>query len=301
MAPLPASAVMARGGGDSWQSHGGVVGPWWSGSGAGIQPPAADGGFWFGFPGLGFGGSQGSTRSLGGLGPTLTTTPGAGGMVSSGRLTPFVTGVIPVVGSGHAATMPGQGFIPSALPPTQISAAAPAPAARTGRLPAPAAVVRPSTPASRARAGRFVDAGDRHLLDGVDGPAAARAALAEYRAAGRFAQDDCDILIRQAILHGALGQPDAADRAIERATQIDGRLAAPLDATVPLAAWPAGPTRDAVPAVAARGEAILRGVAARADAAGASAAPGLAVLGWLEASWTSRWSGMATEPVARKP
>ena len=65
-APLPASAVMARGVSDGWQSQGGVVGPWWSGSGAAAQPPAANGGFWFGFPGLGFGGSQGSTRSLGG-------------------------------------------------------------------------------------------------------------------------------------------------------------------------------------------------------------------------------------------
>ena len=300
-APLPASAVMARGAGDGWQSRGGVVGPWWTGSGAGPQPPAADGGFWFGLPGLGFGGSQGSTRSLGGVGSTLTTTPGAGGMVSSGRLTPFVTGVIPVVGSGHAAAMHGQGFIPPALPPTQGSAAFAAPANRAGRLSTPAAVIRPSTPASRARAGRFVDAGDRHLLEGVDGPAAARAALTEYRAAGRFAQDDCDILIRQAILHGALGQSDAADRAIERATQIDGRLAAPLDATAPSAAWPAGPTRATVPAVAARGEAILREVAARDDAAGAIAAPGQAVLAWLEASWTGRWSGTAAEPADRKP
>ena len=300
-APLPASAVMARGTGDGWQSRGGVVGPWWTGSGVGPQPPAADGGFWFGLPGLGFGGSQGSTRNLGGVGSTLTTTPGAGGMVSSGRLTPFVTGVIPVVGSGHAAAMPGQGFVPSAPPATQLSAPSRAPANRAARLSSPAVVVRPSTPASRSRAQRFVDAGDRHLLADVDGPTAARAALVEYRAAARFAQDDCDILIRQAILHAALGQPDAADRAIERATHIDGRLAAPLDATAPSAAWPAGPTRATVPAVAARGEAILREVAARDDAAGAIAAPGLAVLAWLEASWKSRWSGTAMEPAARKP
>jgi len=290
-APLPASAVMARGVSDGWQSQGGVVGPWWSGSGAAAQPPAANGGFWFGFPGLGFGGSQGSTRSLGGIGSTLTTTPGAAGMVSSGRLIPFVTGVIPVVGSGPAAAAPvpgtGQAILPSqrlwATP--QAVTTAPSP-------PAAAAPIRPSTPASRARARRFVAAGDKHLLGPGDGPIAARAALDDYRAAGRFAQDDCDIQIRQAILHVALGQPEAANRVLVRATQIDGRFAASQEAATAAGSGPH------LPVAAVRGEAILREITA---AGGAADAPARAVLDWLEAAWKDHWSRDAAPSPGGKP
>lgn len=281
MDPLPASAVMARGAGDGWQSQGGVVGPWWTGSSAGVQPPAADGGFWFGFPGLGFGGSQGSTRSLGGVGSTLTTMPGADGMISSGRLIPFVTGVIPVVGSGSPtpATRPGSG--PLMLPSTR-------PAAQT-MPPQTQPPIRPSTPASRARARKLVAAGDRQLLSAGDGPAAARAALDEYRAAGRFAQDDCDILIRQAILHAALGQSDAAERALARAVLIDGRLATPRPSgeASEQSPWP-----GTTPAMATRGEAILCDLANSVDEPLTADGPARATLDWLAAAWQAHWSAM---------
>jgi len=299
-APLPASAVMARGVGDGWQSRGGVVGPWWSGSGAGAQPPAADGGFWFGFPGLGFGGSQGSSRSLGGVGSTLTTTPGADGMISSGRLIPFVTGVVPVVGNGPPplATLPGTGQagFPSARlwATPQAVTTAPSP-------PAAASPIRPSTPASRARARRLVATGDEHLLEAGDGPTAARAALDDYRSAGRFAQDDCDILIRQAILHAALGQTDATERVIARAVQIDGRLALPLDSATAASTTPDGGPHPPVVAVAARGETLLRELAAAGDAPLAADAPARAVLDWLEAAWKGHWSRDAVPAPGGKP
>ena len=300
-APLPASAILARRGGDSWQSSGGVVGPWWSGSGAGAQPPAADGGFWFGFPGLGFGGSQGSTRSLGGVGSTLTSMPGTAGMLSSGRLTPFVTGVVPVVGSGPPtlATLPGNGQV--VFPSARLSG--PPRSGGLGMPPVPPTPtpIRPSTPASRARARRFIAAGDQHLRDDVDGPTAARAALDDYRAAGRFAQDDCDIQIRQVILHVALGQPEAAERALTRVTQIDGRFAASLDPATAAGTGPNGGPHPPVAAVAARGEVILREIASKSVEPPVDDAAAQSPLDWLEAAWKSHWSAPAAKPRAGEP
>lgn len=298
MGPLPASAVMARGAGDGWQSQGGVVGPWWSGSGAGVQPPAADGGFWFGFPGLGFGGSQGSTRSLGGVGSTLTTTPGADGMISSGRLIPFVTGVIPVVGSGSSAPAVWPGSGPMMPPSTRPMAPRPATLNVPSQTQPP---IRPSTPGSRARAQKLVAAGDRQLLSAGDGPTAAKAALDEYRAAARFAQDDCDILIRQAILHVALGQPDATERAIARAVLIDGRLAEPLSSASATGTEHANQPPVLVPAVAARGEAILGDLADSLGEPLAADAPAQAVLDWLAAAWKTHWSASAAAQAGGNP
>lgn len=297
---LPASAVMARGGIDGWQSRGGVVGPWWSGSSAGAVAPAADGGFWFGWPGLGFGGSQGATRGMGMNAPSVTTMPGAAGTVSSSRLVPFVTGVVPVVGSGApllpsttAATLPWSAP-PGMLPSTRLSPFAPGPVAASGGV-IPA---RPSSPGGRARAQRLVTAGDRRLLEDDDGPLVARAALGDYRAAARSAQDDPDIQIRLAILHQAIGQSRDADRAIARATQIDGRLAATLDPVPPDAAGFHASAPPGIPAVMARGLAILREIAA-ADERPAGAPSPAPVLEWLEAAWNDRLERAVAAPVLR--
>jgi len=130
-----------------------------------------------------------------------------------------VTGVVPVVGHGFPQVPVTAGPVlpwaptPSLLPRPQTGMAA------GQRLPGgggagEAIAPRPSTPAARERARQLVAVGDLALQQGRDGPVAARAALAEYRAAGRFDQEDADIQIRQAILHQALGQGRDADRAI---------------------------------------------------------------------------------------
>jgi len=303
-ASQPASAVMARGASDGWHSQGGVVGPWWSGSGAGAAP-AAGGGFWFGWPGLGFGGSQGSSRGMNSVAPSVTTTSGGAGMMSSSRLVPFVTGVVPVVGHGFPQVPVTAGPVlpwaptPSLLPRPQTGMAA------GQRLPGgggagEAIAPRPSTPAARERARQLVAVGDLALQQGRDGPVAARAALAEYRAAGRFDQEDADIQIRQAILHQALGQGRDADRAIVRATRIDGRLGNPFETVPPDAGGFLAPPPAGTPVVAVRGRAILEEIAAGAQAAEATAEPQgrPPVITWLERAWLGRWGGSRAPPVA---
>ena len=88
----------------------------------------------------------------------------------------------------------------------------------------------PSTIGARERAKQIVAVGDLRLAGGIDGPTAAKAALADYRTAARFVNDDADIEARQAILYTALGKHRDADRAISRAEKIDGRLARTIDA-----------------------------------------------------------------------
>ncbi len=291
-AGLPASAVMARGTGDGWYSRGGAVGPWWSGSGNVAGTPAADGGFWFGWPGLGFGGAQGASRSNGTVAPSVTSVPGAAGTISSSRLVPFVTGVVPVVGAGYPLGPTGPSpSLQWALPPR-------AAAAKPGSLIAPSPVPvtagpRPSGAAARTRSRDYVAAGDRRLLTAEDGPQAARAALADYRSAASFARDEPDILIRQAILHEALGQRPAADRALLRATSIDARLGRPHESAAPGAGgFLAAPPR-ALPVVAVRGATILDEIAAGTNPEGGRPDALPRVIEWLRDSWSRRWTSTA--------
>lgn len=297
-ASQPASAVMARGASDGWHSQGGVVGPWWSGSGTGAAPPAAGGGFWFGWPGLGFGGSQGSTRGMNAAGSSVTTTSGGAGMMSSSRLVPFVTGVVPVVGNGFPQVPVTAGPVlpwapaPGLVPPPQAGMAA-GQGLGSGMGTGGGLSPRPSSPGARERARQLVALGDLALREGREGPVTARAALAEYRTAGRFDQEDADIQIRQAILHQALGQGRDADRAIARATRIDGRLGDPFETVPPDAGGFLAPPPAGTPVVAVRGRAILEEIAAGAEAAEAAAesAGRPPVIVWLEQAWLSRWGG----------
>jgi hypothetical protein len=290
---LPASAVIGGRGNDGYHEQGGVVGPWWSGSGTNAAPPHADGGFWFGLPGMGFGGSQGSTSGMNTFAPTVTTTPGAAGMISDSRLVPFVSGVVPVVGSGYPVTpvttravLPWSGPFVSSIPmrPTLPVASASLAGGQTGMM-------QPSTPGARDRAKQLVSTGDRSLIDGAEHAAAAKAAVVEYRAASRFTTDDADIEIRQAILYEALGKRRDADRAIARAERIDGRLARPLETvSADAGGFLASPPRG-LPTIAARGFVILEEIATSAipaDTAGPAAEP-LPILTWLSDSWARRW------------
>lgn len=299
----PTTTVTATNSHDGWQSQGGVVGPWWSGSSTAATPPVGSGGFWFGFPGLGFGGSQGSTSGMGTVSPSVTTTNGANGFVSSSRLTPFLSGVVPVVGDGFplmtATTAPMLSLPVTSFPSVSSLPAVPVPPVSI----APAPASGPSTPEARDRAKELVAAGDRRLLDATDGPAAAKASLADYRSAARFARDDADIEIRQAILYEALGKRRDADRAIERATRIDRRLAGTID-TVPadaagfLASPPPG-----MPVVAARGFLMLEVIATSAgpSAAAEPVAGRSPVINWFSEAWGRRWGPSAASAMLPSP
>jgi hypothetical protein len=301
---LPASAVMARSGHDTWQSQGGVVGPWWSGSGTGATPPVGSGGFWFGYPGLGFGGSQGATRGLGAIAPSVTTMNGGNGFMSSSRLTPFVTGVVPVVGSGGSqyqsmpATLAPILSAPtiaypsvSSLPtvPTRVAPIA------SAHSPVPGTI----TPAARDRIKELVAAGDMLLVNGTEGPTAAKAALAEYRSAARFTKDDADLEIRQSILYEALGKRRDADRAVERATRIDRRLGESLDAVPADAGGFLAPSPPGLPVVAERGFVILRGMQATDEQPSGRSAP--PVIEWLSEAWARRWGSSAVSAMLPAP
>lgn len=297
----PASAVMGSRGGDSFQSSGGVAGPWWSGSSTVAAPPATDGGFWFGFPGLGFGGSQGSTRGMNTFTPSVTSVNGGSGFMSSSRLVPFVSGVVPVVGSGvydmpvtTAAVLPPTPMVRSSMPPAQAM-----PGALPRLMTVPSGPMAPSTPGARERAKQLLMSGDTRLVAATDHVAAAKESLAEYRAAMRFVNDDADIEIRQALVYQALGKRREADKAIGRAEKIDGRLTRPL-APVPDSAggFLAGPP-PGLPVIAARGFAILDEIASLVPATESSTRPG--ALAWLAEAWAHRWGTTDTAAMLVAP
>ncbi len=296
---LPASAVIGGRASDGFQSQGGVVGPWWSGSGTGAAAPASNGGFWFGFPGLGFGGSQGSTRGMNTFAPSVTTMPGAAGMMSDTRLVPFVSGVVPVVGSGYsltpvttAASLPLHGPLRSSIPMRSANPGTPASVS-----PGPSGMMQPSTPGARDRAKQLVMTGDIRLLETSDGATAAKAALADYRSAARFANDDADIEIRQAMLYEALGKRRDADRAIARAERIDGRLARPLETVPADAGGFLAPPSPGMPVIAVRGFAILEEIGTTTPPdMGEASGETHAILAWLTEAWAHRWRATTAAP-----
>lgn len=305
--------------GSGYWSSGGVCGPWWRGGCNLAGGPAAAGGFWFGWPGLGFGGCQGASSWGGGDSVILSVPPGGGATFFSGRQVPFVTGVVPVVGGWPMNWYPGYavgpvGWYPVAVPapfgvgprfgPAGIlpflgadaggaardglAAARPAVARQVAARVAP----RPVNDAARRRAARLVATGDRHLRAARAGvPAGARAAVDAYRRAAAAAPDDADIRIREALALVALGDANAADVALLRATAIDGRLAAapPRRGDAPPDPVFGDRAADAAPPLAARGTAILREIGG-VDAADVE---------WLAARWGERWAGAAAA-VARR-
>lgn len=308
--------------GDGYWSGGGVCGPWWRGGcHVGGWPSCGGGGFWFGWPGLGFGGCYGSSRWGGADAVILSVPQGGGATFFSGRQVPFVTGVVPVVGGWPTNWYPGYavgpwGWYPYAVPaPVGVGpqfgpagilpflgadargvangglAAAPPQGARqvaAARVPAPRLV----NDAARRRAARLVATGDRHLRETrANTPARARAAVDAYRRAAAAAPDDPDIRVREALALVALGDANAADAALVRATAIDGRLAAapPRRGDAPPDPVFGDRAAGAPAPLAARGAALLREIGA-ADEAGVE---------WLAARWGDRWAGAAAA-VARR-
>ena len=174
-------------------------------------------------------------------------------------------GVMPFLGVGASTARPGAGAVVAAASsqtsPPVIAAAAP-----SGRP----TMVRVSSAVARLRAARLVAVGDRHLREARGDQARLIAAADAYRRAAAVAQDQPDILLRQALALTAVGRAEQADEAIGRAVAIDGRLAAapprPADGLQVAAADPVFGDRPAggQPPFAVRGAAILREIAAQA-------------------------------------
>ena len=118
-----------------------------------------------------------------------------------------------------------------------------------GQLGAPAidqaveVTIRTSNAPARARAGRLVALGDRHLRGAIDEPAKLAKAIDAYRRAANIAPDQPDTFLRQAIALTAAGKKSAATTALGRAVAIDPRLVENTTAEggrEPLIAPPAG-------------------------------------------------------------
>ena len=128
---------------------------------------------------------------------------------------------------------------------------APRVGAAVAGVPRAVASPRVATSRGRHRAKDLRAKGDQMLREVAGDPVGLRAVADLYRRAAAAAVDDPDIHIRHAIALVAVGRHKDADRAIEKATAIDGRLAD----------RPAGESA----AVVVRGHVILREIAAVAD------------------------------------
>lgn len=187
-------------------------------------------------------------------------------------------GVLPYLGAGVATPPTATGGVAN-VPVAVVSAA---PVAGRGLA------TRVSNAAARLRAARLVAIGDRHLRESGRDPARLRAALDSYSRAATIAQDQPDTFVRQAIALVALDRRDLADKAIDRAVALDGRLAASAPA-------PAGEALDPVfdsrstggpSALAVRGTAILREIAGREAGTGDAGQ----TIARLAARWSDRWA-----------
>lgn len=317
--------VAAQHCGDGWSSQGGVCGPWWSGGCNTVCGPGAGPGFWFGFPGFGVGGCYGSTRGIGVESVYLPVPNGGTATFFSGRLVPFVAAYewyefpmyggpvygYPVYGYptfGYPGwTYPVYGpvilprraaFVPRHHLPRGVRShfGANLPAAGRGDVaPAVAPLVadrlatvpRPSNAAARGRAAKFVASGDRRLREADGAAARLESALGLYRQAAAAVQDDPDIHVRQALALVALGRLEQAERALDRAVAIDGRLAVAPPNRVD---GPPDPVFGDRPAgsrspLAERGQAILDDIAAQSGGDDAA----VEFLARLARRWSDRW------------
>jgi len=275
-------AAFCGGWGGGWGWRGGWgCGPRWA-----CQPrfcsPCYPGG-WYGWPGCGFGGWYGSpcygstwygstwygsTWYSGVQSVYLATPLGGGATFFSGGIVPFPAPLaVPVV-----APVPLAARQPTTVQ-QPLASRQPMTAARLRQA---VAASRPASAVQRRRAADLVASGDRHLR-GPGGEAGLLAAASAYRRATAVAGDDPDTHLRHAIALTALGRDREAAAAASRAVALDGRLADRLADRVP---------GQPVPVVA-RGSALLREIAAAADANG----PAVAAL-------ADRWAGRFGGPLA---
>lgn len=273
--------------------------PSWSGAWCGVPAwnPCGRGG-WYGGTTWGFGDSV-----------FLSVPAGGGATFFSGSLVPYPVCDWPFGWGGAAGWGGAVGWSPwlgvAARPnagavvdlhrggprPVTVAAAAlqPRPViAATRRGAGRPAPIRASTGVSRLRAARLIARGDTQLRDAGQDPARLEAALESYRQAAAVAQDQPDILIRQAVVLEALDRRQAATSVLDQAVAVDGRLADTVAVAHRGAA--ADPIFDGrqsadLPPLAARGVAILREIGG-GDGAGGDASHAIA---WLADRWSARW------------
>lgn len=227
-----------------------------------------------------------------------------GGSFFSGSVVPYPTIGYPVVVPGfvssNTAVTPAVASLAAArptVPQAQRLMATIRDLRARREAAAVAAVPRGSNAASRLRAARQVAIGDRHLRQANGDPAELRRAVDAYRRAAAIAGDQPDTFVRQAIALVALGDRGQADAAMARATAIDGRLASvpSRNAGPPDPVFGDRPAGSPAP-LAARGQAILRQIAAQGDPDAADDAP---LLARVAARWSERF-GTVPATVARR-
>lgn len=216
--------------------------------------------------------------------PTIGFPAVVPGFVSSNTMTPAVASL--------AASRPS---LPQAQ---QLAATIRDLRARRDSAAVTASAARASTAASRLRAARQVAIGDRHLRNANGDAAELRRAVDAYRRAAAMAGDQPDTFVRQAIALVALGDRSQADAAMSRASAIDGRLAAAAPNRgqgSPDPVFGDRPTGSPSP-LAARGQAILRQIAAQGESDATADEP---LLARVAARWTERF-GAVPPTVARR-
>jgi len=226
-----------------------------------------------------------------------------GGSFFSGGVVPYPTIGYPVVVPGFFSSNAASGSTVSTLAASRPAATPVARAAMTAndlrRSVAGGVVVpRASNAAARLRAARLVAMGDRQLREAGNDPAGVRQAVDAYRRAATIAADQPDTHIRQAIAFLAAGDRVQADAALARAAAIDGRLAVGQARRADVAGDPVfgGMAPNTVPPAVARGQAILRQIAAPAGTTPDAEQPAIAL---LAARWAERF-GVADATVARR-
>jgi len=226
-----------------------------------------------------------------------------GGSFFSGGVVPYPTIGYPVVVPGFFSSNGASASTVSTLAASRPAAPPAARAAMTAndlrRSVAGGVVVpRASNAAARLRAARLVATGDRHLRQAGNDPAEIRRAVDAYRRAAAIAADQPDTHIRQAMAFLAVGDRVQADAALARAVAIDGRLAVGQVRGGEAAGDPVfgGMAAGRVPPAVARGQAILRQIAAPAGPTPDTDPPAVVL---LAARWAERF-GVADATVARR-
>jgi len=307
---VPAAQVCRTG----WAGSGGWGGGWgncwspcwnpcWNPCATAWCPPAVSTGWcgpygWsFGWPawGWGWGGGFG-TSWYASSGSVFLAGPGRGTFFSGGVVPiPYAIPVMPFAAAARHGPQSAPGLSPAAITTVAMPSRPRADALQAAALQAASRSRPVSNTATRRRAATLMATGDRHLATAAGDPQRLRAALDAYRRAATAAADEPDTFIREALVLVALGQDAAADRAIARAVAIDGRLADGPIHLVPGA--PADPVFGDRPLgepspLAARGQAILRDLAAAAaaqEAADGDAVEAATHIARLATTWAGRW------------